>query len=73
MTPFLEANELLSLIQQLTRPYQGFSFSVDADQRFCAGKADEEPGLVAKKVAKTICGIYFGHSGTSYGGRGAGA
>ena len=57
----LEAYKLLTLIQQLTRPFQAFSFGIDADQRLRAGKADEQPGLVAKEEAKTICGIYLGH------------
>jgi hypothetical protein len=35
-----EAYKLLALIQQLTHCFQASGFSIDADQRFRAGKAD---------------------------------
>ena len=57
-----KAYELLAFIQQFPCPFHAFSFGIDANQRFCAGEADEQPGLVSKEEAKTICGIYFGHS-----------
>jgi hypothetical protein len=56
-----EAYELLTLIQQLTYPFQAFSFSIDTDQWFRAGKADEQPGLVGKEEAKTVCSICSQH------------
>jgi hypothetical protein len=65
MSPFtvgLEAYKLLALVQQLPRPFHGFGFGIDADKRLCAGKADEQPGLVAKEEAKPIDRIRLGHS-----------
>ena len=69
----LKAYQLFALIQQRPRLFQAFGFRIDADQRFCAGKADEQPGLIAEEEAKTFGGIYFGHLRAGYGAWGTGA
>ncbi len=58
----LRAYKLLAFVEQLSCPLQALSLGIDADQRLCAGKADEQPGIMAKEEAKPIDGIRFGYS-----------